>query len=160
MVREICEALESLAAQDPLVLLLEDLHWVDPSTLDFISALARRRGPAKLLLVGTYRPVEVIISQSPLRPLKQDLVIHKLSQEIALERLEESDVAAYIAIKYADGIIPTGFANLIHRHSGGNSLFMVTMLQAKKGLIGKVDGRWTLSVAVEDVDLSVPETLD
>ena len=162
MVREICEVLESLTAQDPLVLLLEDLHWVDPSTLDFISALARRRGPAKLLLVGTYRPAEVIISQSPLRALKQDLVIHNLSQEIALERLEESDVAAYIAIKFAEGNIPTGFANLIYRDSGGNALFMVTILQdmVKKGLIAQVDGRWTLTVALEDVDLSVPETLD
>jgi DNA-binding winged helix-turn-helix (wHTH) protein/tetratricopeptide (TPR) repeat protein len=162
MVREICEALESLTTQDPLVLLLEDLHWVDPSTLDFISALARRRGPAKLLLVGTYRPAEVIISQSPLRALKQDLVIHNLSQEIALERLEESDVAAYIAIKFAEGNIPTGFANLIYRHSGGNALFMVTILQdmVKKGLMVQVDGRWTLTVGLENVDLSVPETLD
>jgi DNA-binding winged helix-turn-helix (wHTH) protein/tetratricopeptide (TPR) repeat protein len=162
MVREICEALEFLTAQDPLVLVLEDLHWVDPSTLDFISALSRRRGPAKLLLLGTYRPADVIISQSPLRALKQDLVIHNLSQEIALERLEESDVAEYIAIKFADRNIPAGFANLIHRHSGGNALFMVTILQdmVKKGLIAPVDGRWTLTVALEDVEPSVPETLD
>ena len=162
MVREICEALESLTAQDPLVLLLEDLHWVDPSTLDFISALARRRGSAKLLLVGTYRPAEVIISQSPLRALKQDLVIHKLSQEIALERLAESDVTAYIAIKFADGNIPAGFAEVVYRHSGGNALFMVTILQdmLKKGLIVQADGRWTLTVALENVDLNVPETLD
>jgi hypothetical protein len=103
MVREICETLESLTAQDPLVLILEDLHWVDPSTLDFISALARRRGPAKLLLLGTYRPADVIISGSPLKPLKQDLVLHNLSHEIALERLEESDVAEYIAIKFVEG---------------------------------------------------------
>ena len=70
MVREICEALETLTAQDTLVLILEDLHWVYPSTLDFISALARRRGPAKLLLLGTYRPADVIISQSPLKALE------------------------------------------------------------------------------------------
>ena len=162
MVREICEALESLTAQDPLVLVLEDLHWVDPSTLDFISALARRRGPAKLLLLGTYRPADVIISQSPLKALKQDLVIHNLSHEIAVERLEESDVAEYLAIKFADGGFPTGFANLIYRHSGGNALFMVAILQemVKEGLIAQVDGRWTLRVALEDVDPSVPETLD
>src|SRR6185295_5942443 len=43
MVREICEALESIAAQTPLLLILEDLHWADPSTLDLISAFARRR---------------------------------------------------------------------------------------------------------------------
>ena len=162
MVREICEALESLTAQDPLVLVLEDLHWVDPSTLDFISALARRRGPAKLLLLGTYRPADVIISQSPLKALKQDLVLHNLSHEIGLERLEESDVSEYLAIKFVGGDFPSGFANLIYRRSGGNPLFMVTILQdmVKKGLIAQAEGRWTLGVALEDVEPSVPETLD
>jgi len=162
MVREICEALESLTAQDPLVIVLEDLHWVDPSTLDFISALARRRGPAKLLLLGTYRPADVIISQSPLKALKQDLVLHNLSQEIALERLEESDVAEYLAIKFVDGGFPPRFAKLIYHHSGGNALFMVTILQdmVKKGVIAQANGKWTLSVALEDVGPSVPETLD
>src|SRR5260221_550852 len=96
MVREICEAFEVMGAQNPLVLILEDLHWVDASTLDLISALARRRGPAKLVIVGTYRPADVIISQSPLKALKQDLLVHNLCHEIALERLEESDVGEYL----------------------------------------------------------------
>ena len=162
MVREICEALESITSQHPLVLILEDLHWVDPSTLDFISALARRRGPAKLLLLGTYRPADVIISQSPLKALKQDLVIHNLSHEISLERLEEPDVAEYLAIKFDGGDFPPGFPRLIYRHSGGNALFMVTILQEmlKKGQIAQAGGKFTLQVALEAVDLSVPETLD
>ena len=162
MVREICEALEALTAQDPLVLILEDLHWVDPSTLDFISALARRRGPAKLLLFGTYRPADVIISRSPLKALKQDLVIHNLSHEVSLERLEEADVAKYIAVKFVDGDLPPKFASLIYRRSGGNALFMVTILQdiVKKGLLAQVDGKWRLAAPIETVAQSVPETLD
>ena len=47
MVREICEALEALTATHPLAIILEDLHWVDPSTLDLLSALTRRRGPGE-----------------------------------------------------------------------------------------------------------------
>ena len=162
MVREICEALESLTAQDALVLILEDLHWVDPSTLDFISALARRRGPAKLLLLGTYRPADVIISQSPLKALKQDLVLHNQCHEIALERLEKSDVSKYVAVKFHEDGLPVGFANLIYRHSGGNPLFMVTILQdmVKKELLVQADGNWTLAVSLEEVDPIVPETLD
>jgi tetratricopeptide (TPR) repeat protein len=162
MVREICEALETITSQNPLLLCLEDLHWVDPSTLDFISALARRLGPAKLLLLATYRPAEVIISRSPLKALKQDLVLHNLSREISLERLEESDVAEYLAIEFVDANFPDGFAKVIFGHSGGNALFMVTILQdmVKKGLIGKTDGRWKLTVPLEKVDPSVPETLD
>jgi DNA-binding winged helix-turn-helix (wHTH) protein/tetratricopeptide (TPR) repeat protein len=162
MVREICEALETVTAQDPLVLCLEDLHWVDPSTLDFLSAVARRRGPAKLLLLGTYRPADVIIAQSPLKTLKQDLVIHNLGHEIVLERLEESDVATYLASEFVDGGFPAGLAHLIHRQSGGNALFMVTILQdmVKKRLIAQTDGRWGLAAPLENVAPSVPETLD
>jgi DNA-binding winged helix-turn-helix (wHTH) protein/tetratricopeptide (TPR) repeat protein len=162
MVREICEALETITAKNPLVLCLEDLHWVDPSTLDFISALARRRGPAKLLILGTYRPADVIISQSPLKALKQDLVIHNLSNEIGLERLEESDVAEYLDLEFAKANFPAGLANVIYRHSGGNALFMVTIVQdmVKKGLIAKTGGVWKLKLPLEKVDPSVPETLD
>ncbi len=67
MVREICETLEAITAQTPLVVMLEDLHWADPSTLHLISALARRREPARLLLLGTYRPVDVVLTQNPLK---------------------------------------------------------------------------------------------
>jgi len=162
MVREICEALETLTAQDPLVLVLEDLHWVDPSTLDFLSAVARRRGPAKLLLLGTYRPADLILSKSPLKALKQDLVLHNLSQEVSLERLEEPDVAEYLEMQFADGEFPEGFASLIYRHSGGNALFMVNILldMVKRGLIAQTDGSWKLKVPLEDLEPRVPETLD
>lgn len=161
MVREICEALETIAAQDPLVLSLEDLHWVDASTLDCISALARRRGPAKLMIVATYRPADVIISQSPLKALKQDLAIHNQCHEISLERLEESDVAEYLRIEFADGDFPAGLAELIYRHSGGNALFMVTIVQdmVKTGLIARVDGTMQLTTTLENAATSVPETL-
>jgi DNA-binding winged helix-turn-helix (wHTH) protein/tetratricopeptide (TPR) repeat protein len=162
MVREICETLEVIAAQSPLILLLEDLHWVDPSTLDFISALARRRGPAKLLLFGTYRPADVIISRSPLKVLKQDLVLHNLSHELNLERLEEVDVARYISEKFSDGDFPPDFSSLIYRRSGGNALFMVTILQdiVKKGFLAQIDTKWTLAAPIETIAQSVPETLD
>ena len=162
MVREICEALEAISAQTPLVFCLEDLHWVDPSTLDFISALARRQSPARLLLLATYRPADVILSQSPLKALKQDLVLHHLSREIALERLHKADVADYLRVRFVNGAFPDGFADSIHRHSGGNALFMVNILQemVKKKLIAQQRGKWTLTVALQDIEPSVPETLD
>src|SRR5215475_7695695 len=62
MVRELCEALEVITTEKTLLLSIEDTHWADPSTLDLISALARRRAPARLLLLATYRPVDVILS--------------------------------------------------------------------------------------------------
>jgi predicted ATPase len=55
MSREIGNALDSITAETALLLLLEDLHWVDDSTVDLISAPARRRTPAKLMLLATLK---------------------------------------------------------------------------------------------------------
>ena len=58
MLREFAEVVDRLTAETPLVLILEDLHWSDYATLDLLALLARRRTPARLLVLGTYRPVE------------------------------------------------------------------------------------------------------
>ena len=74
MLREMGDALEVLTSERPLVLILEDLHWSDCSTLDLISYLATRVRPAHLMLIGTYRPVELIVSGHPLKAVKQGLL--------------------------------------------------------------------------------------
>jgi DNA-binding winged helix-turn-helix (wHTH) protein/tetratricopeptide (TPR) repeat protein len=160
MVRELCEALEVITQTVPLVLILEDLHWADHSTLDVISAVARRREPAKLLLVGTFRPAEVIVSGSPLKALKQDLVLHRLSHEVELERLREADVAAFVAAEFAPGDL-SGLASVIYRHSDGNPLFMIAMLDhlAQQGVLSMAGGSWQMTIPVDRVDPGVPETL-
>jgi DNA-binding winged helix-turn-helix (wHTH) protein/tetratricopeptide (TPR) repeat protein len=161
MVRELCEALEVMTETIALVIALEDLHWVDHSTLDLLSAIARRREPAKLLLLGTFRPADLILSESPLKALRQDLLLHRLSHEVTLECLQESDVADFLAAEYAENDFPPGFAAVIHRHSDGNPLFMTAMLDhlAQGGVLAQDDGRWRLTVPLEQVDPGVPETL-
>src|SRR5215471_18085599 len=137
------------------------MHWADPSTLDLISALARRRTPARLLVLATYRPVDLIISGSPLKALKQDLLLHRLCEEITLERLSEKDVESYLASRSPNGAVPRGMANLVYRHSGGNPLFMTAIMQemVKKGQLAEQGGRWTLSSPVDTLDPGVPQTL-
>jgi predicted ATPase len=161
MVRELCEALEVITQTVPLVLILEDLHWVDPSTVDVISAIARRREPARLLIVGTFRPADLILSESPLKTLKHDLQLHHLSHEVELDRLGAGDVADYVTARFAPGDVPAAFGTVIHRHSDGNPLFMVAMLDhlQQQGVLAQVDGRWVLTVPLETVNPGVPETL-
>ena len=89
MLREMGEALEALTADLPLVLILEDLHWSDYSTLDLISYLARQRQAAQLMLIGTYRTVELIISGHPLKAVKQELMAKQQCEELPLEYLRE-----------------------------------------------------------------------
>jgi DNA-binding winged helix-turn-helix (wHTH) protein/tetratricopeptide (TPR) repeat protein len=161
MVREICEALEVISQAVPIVLILEDLHWVDHSTLDVISAIARRREPARLLVLGTFRPADLILSESPLKALKHDLLLHRLSHEVELERLRESDVADYVAAEFAPGDVPRELAAVIHRHSDGNPLFMTAMLDhlVHQGVLSQVNGRWSMRVPIENADPGVPDTL-
>jgi DNA-binding winged helix-turn-helix (wHTH) protein/chloramphenicol 3-O-phosphotransferase len=76
MLRELAEAIEALTAERPLVLWLEDLHWGNYSTLDWLAVVARRQERARLLIIGTYRPVEVLAREHPLKAVKQELQTH------------------------------------------------------------------------------------
>ncbi len=97
MLREIGDALETITSAGPLLQVFEDLQWVDYSTLDLISPLARRQVPAKLMLIATKRPVDMVIPEHPLKALKQDLLLHQMCRELTLEPLGEAEVAEYLA---------------------------------------------------------------
>ncbi len=130
MLREMTEALEALAAESPLVLLLEDLHWSDFSTLELISAIARRREPARLLIVGTYRPVEMLANDHPLRTMKEELELHRYCEELRLKLLNEEEVASYLAKRFLNnGSRQLGrLAPIIYERTDGNPLFMINVV--------------------------------
>ena len=159
MLRELAELLEVLTAARPLLLVLEDLQWVDPATVDLLAALARRRAPAQLLVVGTYRPVDLAMGQHPLRALTQELRVHQLCHEIAVEPLSEADVAAYLAAAAAGAPLPEGLAGLVSRHSEGNPLFMRAVLDhlTQQGLLAREPDGWQLRVPIAAMAVGVPE---
>jgi len=161
MVREIGEALEAMTDVATLVLVLEDLHWADLSTLDVISALARRRQPAKLLVIATFRPAEAIVADSPLKRLKHDLVVHQLAANLNLERLCAADVAAYVGDRFGASDLPEAVAAVIHRHSDGNPLFMTAIVDhlVQSDVVVQRNGRWRLQLPVEDLNPGVPDSL-
>src|SRR5262249_43790286 len=101
MLRELAEAVEVLSAERPLVLVLEDLHWSDVSTLDWLAFVARRREPARLLIIGAYRPVEVIVGNHSLKSVKQELHLHGQCDELPLTFLTEEDVTKYLVRRFA-----------------------------------------------------------
>lgn len=161
MLHEIGTALETITSERPLVLILEDLNWVDPSTVDLFSALARGRGAVKLMLIGTYRPADVAHAGHPLKAVKQDFLVHQLCHEIALEPLREEEIAAYLASESPDASVPRGLAALLHRRSEGNPLFMVAALgrMTQRGFVSRESGTWKLDVPLEEIDPKIPENL-
>jgi DNA-binding winged helix-turn-helix (wHTH) protein/predicted ATPase len=161
MLRELAEALDLLTAQQMLVLVLEDLHWSDPSTLDLIAVLARRREPARLLLIATYRPPEVRRRPHPLYTLQQELQLHGHSMELPLTLLTEDAVATYLASRLP-GLQRVGrLARLVHQRTEGNPLFMVTLVDSwlTQGVLLERDGAWALPDAIETLHDRVPDSL-
>ena len=161
MLREIGDVLETVAAASPLLLVFEDLQWADHSTVDLIPAVARRGAPAKLMLIATKRPVDMVIPEHPLKALKQDLLLHQLCREITLDPLGEAEIAEYLAAESSEGSLPEGLAKLVHHHSEGNPLFMVAVLDhmIERGQVSREGGAWRLRVPLEEIALGAPEKL-
>jgi predicted ATPase len=126
MLREMAEALEVVARELPLILYLEDLHWSDPSTLDLIATVARRSELARLMILGTYRPVEMLAGEHPLRAVKEELELHQQCIELRVPLLSEGDVAAYLAQRFSDG--KEIIAPAVYARSEGNPLFMINVV--------------------------------
>ncbi len=161
MLREMGEALEVLTADLPLVLILEDLHWSDYSTLDLISYLARQHQAAQLMLIGTYRTVDLIVSGHPLKSVKQELLAKQQCEELPLEYLSKAAVAKYLSIRFPMNRFPAELAGLIHDRTEGNPLFMVNAADylVTEGLIVKNEERWDLIVDIEKVEVGVPNSI-
>jgi predicted ATPase len=163
MLRELAEAMEALTAERGLVLVLEDLPWSDYSTVDWLGVVARRREPARLLIIGTYRPVEVLTREHPLKGVKQELQVHGQCEELALDFLREEDVAQYLALRFPEGEreVLRDLAHLIHHRTDGNPLFMVTVVNdlVTQGRIVQIEGQWALTGRLEDLAATVPESL-
>ncbi len=158
MLREISVALELIAAETALLLVLEDLQWVDHSTVDLIAALARRREPSRFMLLVTHRAD--IPADHPLRAISQELVTHHLCHEIHLQRFTQLEVAEYLAADSPRSELPAGLADVVHKHTEGNPLFIVALLEhlTRRGLVSREKGVWLTLVPLAEIDLGVPET--
>jgi len=161
MLREMADAIEALTSEVPLVLLFEDLQWCDHSTLDLISYLGRRSSSARLLIVATYRPVDVILSRHPLKTVHRELQLHGLCRDLRLEYLTENDVWEFLQRRFSPNNFDPALSAKIHTRTEGNPLFLVTVCDFLKsdGSIAEHEHSWTLTVPLETIEIEVPENL-
>jgi tetratricopeptide (TPR) repeat protein/transcriptional regulator with XRE-family HTH domain len=135
--------LEALAGIQPIALLLDDLHWADASTLKLFQHLARHLRADRVLLLGTYRDVEVG-KQQPLEGLLRDLHRDGLLREVVVRRLSRDGTAALTAAILGETDIPSEFAELLYRHTDGNPFFTQEVVRAlvERGDVFLRDGIW------------------
>ena len=165
MLRELAGLVEALTSDQELVFWLEDLHWADHPTLLAIAFLARRREPARLLLIGSYRPTELLGPDHPLTRVKRDLLLHRQAEEVALGPLAESAIAEYLAARLGEGPVSPDLTRHVHARTEGNPLFMVTAVDdlLARGAIRQTDGTWALTgrlTLVVDVPSTVRELIE
>ncbi|MGH7960379.1 MAG: AAA family ATPase, partial [Candidatus Binatia bacterium] len=165
MLRELAEAIEAYTAERPLLLVLEDLHWSDVSTLELIAYLARRREPARLLVIGTYRPVEGLGKEHPLRAMSQELHLHHDCMELPLEFLTEAAVGQYLLQRFGVGETSVSslqdVARIVHQRTEGNPLFMVNVVDflLAQGVIVQNGAQEIVQGEVGQAAVGVPDNI-
>lgn len=148
-----------LARDRPIVIVIEDLHWADEASLELFPHLARKLRYVPLLLVGTYRTDE-LHRRHPLRPALAELGRMRLADDVALRRLSEDEVAAFLSEAMRLGRPPTiEFRQAMFATCEGNPLFMEEALRAlaERGDVEYRDGSWRRTKDVADI--AIPDTL-
>jgi DNA-binding winged helix-turn-helix (wHTH) protein/tetratricopeptide (TPR) repeat protein len=161
MLREAAEALAALAADRLLVLVLEDLHWADPSTVDLVDWLARSDAPARLLVVGTYRPSEALAAGHPVDGAAAALRLRGLAHELRLAELDLPAVAAVLGRRLPGAEVPEELARLVHGRTDGVPLFVTQLAQAwtDAGVLRPAAGRWALAGPPDGAGAGIPDDL-
>lgn len=161
MMREMGDALSTFATSSPIILLLEDLHWSDPSSVDLLSHLCQRIANQRLLIAGTFRPEDIERSNHPLKSYKAEMQAHRLCEEVALGSLTRDHIAEYLNATFAPNDFPRQFAVLIHEKTEGHPLFATNLLQylSEHGDIGRSNTHWSLVRPLTELDLEVPESV-
>ena len=158
MLREMVEALDAFTTEAPLLLLLEDLHWSDPSTVDLLGALALRPEPAQLFVLGSYRPGD---APDSLTGLVASLRSQRRGSEIALDVWTEAEARAYVESQCAPGTLPPGLVELVLRRTGRHPLFVRSLMDEwqETGVLVRDGDEWRLVGNLEELARSVPESV-
>src|SRR5207248_1553568 len=150
--------LTNASAVQPLVIVLEDLHWADRGTLDLLTYLARHVQGARLVLVGTYRDVEVDRAH-PLSSALADLRRVSNFDRMLLRGLSSDEVHRMMAAVTSQDV-RWAFAEAVQRQTEGNPLFIQEVLRylVEEGHISHEGGRWH-RVGETPPEMHIPEGL-
>lgn len=162
MLRELTDALETMSSRGSIALCLEDLHWSDASTLEWIASFARRPERAAVLLIGTYRPGEAASPWRSPESIANDLRVRGLCSEIPLVRLDEQAVIAYVCARFppapSAGTWLERLARLVYQHTEGNPFFIVTVLAdlLAREVVVRCESGWTVRDGLDPTAIGIP----
>jgi class 3 adenylate cyclase/tetratricopeptide (TPR) repeat protein len=151
----VSEFISRAARLRPLLLLLDDLHWADESTLLLLQHMAGQIADIPLLVVGTYRDVELDVRR-PLAATLEDLLRRRLAHRVSLKRLSQEGVGAMLT-SLAGLEAPPALVKAIHEETEGNPFFVEEVFRhlTEEGRLFDATGRWRSGLQIGELD--VPE---
>src|SRR5271167_1650841 len=157
MLREMGHVLDRYTERRPLLLVTEDLHWSDRATIQLIDYIARRRGSARLMWLASFRLAEVVALDHPFNPLRHELRLHDLCEEIVLDPFSESDVASYVAERSPAIATDEAFVRALHERTDGLPLFVASVMTEVITRAAQVGG--DAAAGSQLAKIAVPENL-
>jgi tetratricopeptide (TPR) repeat protein len=157
MLREMGQFLDRYTERQPLLLVTEDLHWSDRATIQLIDYVARRRGSGRLMWLASFRLAEVVALDHPLHPLRHELRLKGLCEEIVLDPFSETEVGDYVAERMPTLAGDEAFVRTLHGRTDGVPLFVASLLGEAMSRAHEANG--TSAAPMPAVQLAVPENL-
>ncbi|MFH1567641.1 MAG: tetratricopeptide repeat protein [Gemmatimonadota bacterium] len=142
------DLLATAAAQRPLVVVLEDVHWADAGTVELLGYLARRASECPLLVVVTYRPEELAgpEAEASLARLLAQLNVDGRLEEVSLPRLSRPELLQMARSLFLEADFGEDFAEYLHGQSQGNPFIALEILKLLHGrrVLHCEEGLWSL----------------
>jgi len=147
------EFLERAGRAQPLLLVLEDLHWADDSTLLLLQHIAQRLQEMPVLVLGTYRDVELDVAR-PLARALEEFVRLRLAHDLPLKRLPQDGVGAMLRALSGQEPPPT-LTQAVYSETEGNPFFVEEVFKhlAEEGKLFDGQGRWRTDLSIRDLDV-------
>lgn len=150
----VLEFLIGEASSKPVILILEDLHWADESSLYVFNYLARNAWKGRVLQIGTLRPEESETLEASLEDIKAD----GMAGEIALQSLDAGNVLSLVNEYYSPNSFSGDFIDKLAQRCEGNPFFVIELLRhmVDEGGIRLENGKFTL----DSEDYTLPDTVE
>ncbi|MCX7782285.1 MAG: AAA family ATPase [Meiothermus sp.] len=142
--------LKTLAKEQPLLIVLDDLHWADEASIGLLFHLSRRIEHSSILLIGTYRSHEIAFKTGERHPLERAL--NEIKRQagnvwIDLDQTQQAEKRAFIDrwLDSEPNELGEEFRQALFRHTEGNPLFTIELLrtlQERGDLAQNAQGRW------------------
>jgi len=149
--------LRRYSSKKPVLMVLDDLQWADPSTLSLIHYLARNIGGLRTCILGAYRPEDARERKHPLLETVRLMNREGLLREIEVERLGTEDTELVIgdALPGIDEEELAELSGAVYSITDGNPFFILETLNMMKetGLLEKTESGWSLKKSVENLEI-------